>query len=998
MSTGTPPNNPYVGPRPFETGEKLYGRDREILDLSDLLLYKRFVLLHSPSGAGKSSLIQAGLTPILKQRRFRVTQPPIRVAKEPPEAFIKAGHTYNRYLLSTYISLEEAFPETQRTPLPDLAGLGLAAYLALREEKLKVLGQESAQGGEVLLFDQFEEVISLNPHDREAKETFFAQVGEVLHAYRHMALFAMREDYVAGLESYFQPLPERLGARFRIDLLTQSTALQAIQGPARDHVPTVNFTEEAAQALVKDLCQTSVQQADGSVQTLAGQYVEPVQLQVVCQRLWDIRQKPDEISLADLESLRDASAAQPVSEAPPSSHVDQALGTYFAAKVLEVAGRTKVSERSIRNWFDQQLITAQGLRGQVLRTPGSSQGLENTAIDELLNAYLVRKEDRRGLTWFELAHDRLVRPIQANNRQWYAVNLQPFQHKAVAWFSQGKPPTQLLVGRELEEAKNWKGDLTPGEREFLQGSREAESIVVRERQAERGINLADLGWGVIIAADSDPAVYEALSELLEHRKRQATERRIEYYKEFKGSRGYQRGETARQFLSRYGAGFGPTNPEKMPYYLLIVGDPGTIPFEFQYGLDERYAVGRIYFDTPEQYASYARSVVLSESDTFSLPKDLSVFYTKHPDDRSSELGAENLAQPVLEQLQQAHPDWQTRSLTAEQATKASLVQVLGGPGTPALLFTVTHGMGFPKGDPRQSLGQGAILCQNWAGPKQGGKPDSEDLYFTAVDVTGDAALLGLVAFLWGEYTAGTPQKEETPAVLGQERVLTDQPFLARLPQRLLGHARGGALAVIGHVDVPWAYSFMEGTVRDFGAIADTLDRLMRGHTVGSAVEALNQRYSNFYAILSNELMQRALRKQSEWPQTLTEMFVRTIDARNYIIVGDPAVRLPIDSGPVAQQRPVIQPVATVDRAEVEMTAPSTWSVDRTPEALPIETLVGASGEANPDILIFNGVDALTGDYLLALSPRNLAQVILGTPRESELVSELRRALDNRSLK
>ena len=48
--------NPYVGPRSFETGEKLYGRDHELRTLMALLIAERIVLMHSPSGAGKTSL------------------------------------------------------------------------------------------------------------------------------------------------------------------------------------------------------------------------------------------------------------------------------------------------------------------------------------------------------------------------------------------------------------------------------------------------------------------------------------------------------------------------------------------------------------------------------------------------------------------------------------------------------------------------------------------------------------------------------------------------------------------------------------------------------------------------------------------------------------------------------------------------------------------------------------------------------------------------------
>ena len=57
--------NPFVGPRPIRQGEALYGRDVEVRELYHRLQARRIVVLHSPSGAGKSSLVQAGLIPQL---------------------------------------------------------------------------------------------------------------------------------------------------------------------------------------------------------------------------------------------------------------------------------------------------------------------------------------------------------------------------------------------------------------------------------------------------------------------------------------------------------------------------------------------------------------------------------------------------------------------------------------------------------------------------------------------------------------------------------------------------------------------------------------------------------------------------------------------------------------------------------------------------------------------------------------------------------------------
>ena len=70
MEIRNPRPNPYVGPRAFETGEQLYGREREARELLLFLISQRIVLLHSPSGAGKTSLVQAGLIPACAKRVF----------------------------------------------------------------------------------------------------------------------------------------------------------------------------------------------------------------------------------------------------------------------------------------------------------------------------------------------------------------------------------------------------------------------------------------------------------------------------------------------------------------------------------------------------------------------------------------------------------------------------------------------------------------------------------------------------------------------------------------------------------------------------------------------------------------------------------------------------------------------------------------------------------------------------------------------------------------
>src|SRR5579871_5613972 len=104
--------NPYVGPRSFRRDEALYGRNREVRELLDLLIAERIVLLYSPSGAGKTSLVQAALIPALERENF-VVRPIMRVSRN-PEQDLPSGAHFNRYVLSALSDLEEALPKEQQ--------------------------------------------------------------------------------------------------------------------------------------------------------------------------------------------------------------------------------------------------------------------------------------------------------------------------------------------------------------------------------------------------------------------------------------------------------------------------------------------------------------------------------------------------------------------------------------------------------------------------------------------------------------------------------------------------------------------------------------------------------------------------------------------------------------------------------------------------------------------------------------------------------------------
>jgi TIR domain len=405
---------------------------------------------------------------------------------------------------------------------------------------------------------------------------------------------------------------------------------------------------------------------------------------------------------------------------------------------------------------------------------------------------------------------------------------------------------------------------------------------------EDDADLGRRGWGIIFAAHSDPAIRDALRPLLELRRAQATHHDERFYREFTGDTAYRAGDSYLQFLAQNGVGPGVPDPGRIPYYLLIVSGPETVPFEFQYDLAIQYRVGRIHFDSTDEYRNYAQSVVSVETGGFRTSRRAAFFSTRHEGDASSRLAGDQLVTPLFESTSLAFPDWKVRSVAGAQSTKLELLSLLRGKDRPDLIFVVCHGVSFAPDDELQASDQGSLLCADWQGL---GTPVHRKDYLSASDIDASGDLRGLQFISFAEFGAGTPRKDDFAwsAAGGQSsKDLAARPFVSPLAKRLLGKP-GGASALLAHVDRTWSTSFSwQGAGPQIQTFVNAVGAVLSGKPIGLAHRHFSARYAELSANLSSKLA-----AGGNSPSELRQLWIATMDARNYIVIGDPAARIPL---------------------------------------------------------------------------------------------------------
>jgi hypothetical protein len=398
---------PWLEAFPEQAARFFNGRDDDASALQRCVLSAPVTLLFGKSGLGKSSLLQAGLFPLLRKERLL-------------PVYIRINHDLNAAPVSEQIAKpwQEEIQQTATVAFRSRSGNNPGVteppadtlWVELHRNDIELSDNEGRRWQPLFVLDQFEEIFTLCAADLERQKQVFYELGDLmenripktladrlhsdyelfdrinLDTQPYRILLSLREDYLPDLEEWSDLIP-RLGPnRYRLLPMSVTQATEAIEKTGEALV-----THDDAVNIVTYLSQTQNANESTPQRLRKNAQIEPALLSLMCSGLNADRIKNKKLRLETANLAQQGGVI---------------IEDFYDNAFQDFPGK---SADSARDFVENHLITADGVR---LTYPLSSILSEQLAtknqIQALVDKRLIRRENLEEGDRIELVHDRLA--------------------------------------------------------------------------------------------------------------------------------------------------------------------------------------------------------------------------------------------------------------------------------------------------------------------------------------------------------------------------------------------------------------------------------------------------------------------------------------------------------------------------------------------------------------------------------------------------------------
>lgn len=374
----------YPGARPFgrDDSGKFFGRKAEAEALSAHWLGNPLTFLYGPAGIGKTSLLAAGVLPLVNRNNVELL--PVGGFSRGSSSPVAPPGPHTPYTLA----LLRAW--SAYSAVPRLAPFTVDEFVARQTEQ---------RDPSILLLaaiDQAEELLAGPPSRQQQRQQFLRELEAALRHHPSLRLLICIRDGGA-LRHYTRILGA--GVQIQLDGLEPERACEAVERPG-------HFDRRAARDLVEALRTSQLLDLSGTKRRVVADQVEPSLLQAACARLWELlRVRRAMITSNDLRQHGD---------------VDAVLAAHCGAAIGAVADVHGVSAPSLLSWLMSAFVTPNGGRQDVPESQARSAGLAITVARGLEDRHLLRAHSAQspGARIYRLISDRVIEPLrrpQANH-------------------------------------------------------------------------------------------------------------------------------------------------------------------------------------------------------------------------------------------------------------------------------------------------------------------------------------------------------------------------------------------------------------------------------------------------------------------------------------------------------------------------------------------------------------------------------------------------------